>query len=44
MTRETLNTDVVYWHRQLPPLRAEAIGEHTLEATSHRVPGTIAPR
>ena len=44
MTRETLNTDVVYWHRQLPPLRAEAIGEHTVEATSHRVPGTIARR
>lgn len=28
---------VVYWHRDLPPLTAEAIGEHTLEATSRRV-------
>jgi hypothetical protein len=29
---------VVYWRRELPPLDAEAIGEHTLEATSNRVP------
>jgi hypothetical protein len=29
---------VVYWRRELPPLDAEAIGEHTLEATSTRVP------
>jgi hypothetical protein len=35
---------VIYWHRELPPLAAEAIGEHTLEATSGRVPGTIAHR
>jgi hypothetical protein len=35
---------VVYWHRELPPLDAEAIGEHTLEANSERVPGTIAHR
>jgi hypothetical protein len=35
---------VVYWHRELPPLEAEPIGEHTLEATSDRVPGTIAHR
>jgi hypothetical protein len=35
---------IIYWHRELPPLAAEAIGEHTLEATSGRVPGTIAHR
>lgn len=35
---------VVYWHRSLPPLDAEIIGEHTVEAASARVPGTIAHR
>ena len=35
---------VVYWHHELPPLDAEAVGEHTLEATSGRVPGTLAHR
>jgi hypothetical protein len=35
---------MIYWHRELPPLRAEAIGEHTLEATSDRVPGTLIHR
>ena len=32
---------VVYWHRELPPLEAEAMGEHTIEATSRRVRGTF---
>jgi hypothetical protein len=35
---------VVYWHRELPPLDAEVVAEHTIEATSGRVPGTIAHR
>ena len=35
---------VIYWHRELPPFDAEPIGEHTVEATSVRVPGTIAHR
>lgn len=35
---------VIYWHRELPPLNAEAIGEHVVEATSQRVPGTLAHR
>lgn len=35
---------LVYWHRELPPLNAETMGEHTLEAASHRVPGTLAHR
>ena len=34
----------VYWHRDLPPLRAEVMGEHTLEAVSGRVPGTLNHR
>jgi hypothetical protein len=34
----------IYWHRELPPADAEAIGEHTLDANSHRVPDTIAHR
>ena len=35
---------IVYWHRELPPLDAEPVGEHTIEAASGRVPGTIAHR
>jgi hypothetical protein len=35
---------VVYWHRQLPPLEAEMLGEHVLEATSGRVQGSLAHR
>jgi len=34
----------VYWHRELPPLNAELVAEHTVEATSGRVPGTIGHR
>src|ERR1700722_3851159 len=34
----------VYWHRELPPLDAEVMSEHTLEATSSRVPGTLTHR
>ena len=43
-TMVDINPKVVYWHRELPPLGADAVGEHTLEATSARVPGTIAHR
>ena len=34
----------VYWHRELPPLDAEVIGEHTIEAVSKRVPSTLVHR
>lgn len=34
----------IYWHRELPPLSAEPIGDHTLEANSTHVPGTLAHR
>jgi hypothetical protein len=33
---------IVYWHRNLPPFDAELVAEHTVEANSSRVPGTIA--
>jgi hypothetical protein len=35
---------VIYWHRELPPFEAEAMGEHTLEATSSHVVGTLSHR
>lgn len=35
---------VVYWHRELPPVEAELVAEHTVEANSSRVPGTLAHR
>lgn len=34
----------IFWHRELPPLDAEIAGEHTLEAVSTRVLGTLAHR
>ena len=34
----------IYWHHELPPLGAEAIGDHTVEATSRHVLGTLAHR
>jgi hypothetical protein len=36
---EALETKIVYWHRDLPPLEAELLGEHTVEATSDHVAG-----
>jgi hypothetical protein len=35
---------VIFWHRELPPLDAVALAEHTVEATSIHVPGTLAHR
>ena len=34
----------IYWHRELPPLDAEMMGAHVLEATSSRVQGSLAHR
>ena len=42
MTRD--RDRAVYWHRELPPLGAQPLSEHTLEATSGRVPGTLSHR
>jgi hypothetical protein len=44
MTDPHGSAKVVYWHLELPPPDAEAIGEHTIEATSARVPRTLAYR
>jgi hypothetical protein len=43
MDAQTSETGI-YWHRELPPTDAEVIGDHTLEAVSLRVPGTLAHR
>jgi hypothetical protein len=40
----TLDGKLVFWHRNLPPPDAEPIGDHTIEVTSGRVPGTLAHR
>jgi hypothetical protein len=46
--RETLldahRAKTVYWHRDLPPIDAQPMGEDTVEAASQRIPGTIARR
>ncbi len=34
----------IFWHRELPPLAAELMGEYVVEATSSRVSGTLAHR
>jgi hypothetical protein len=35
---------VVYWHRELPPVEAEPLAEHVVEASSGRVPSTLVHR
>jgi hypothetical protein len=35
---------VVFWHREMPPQDANLLGEHTVDATSSHVPGTISHR
>ena len=42
--RDVEGNQVIFWHSELPPFDAEAIGEHVVEADSGRVPGTIAHR
>src|SRR3954465_1845494 len=38
------DTQVLFWHRELPPLDGEPLTEHVVEADSSRVPGTLAHR
>ena len=38
------HTKIVFWHRELPPLEADLVAEHTVEANSRRVLGTLAHR
>jgi hypothetical protein len=35
---------VVYWYRELPPFSAEVIADHTIDANSGRIAGTLARR
>ena len=35
---------VVFWHRELPPIDSEVLAEHSVEANSSRVAGTLAHR
>lgn len=35
---------IVFWHRELPPINSELIAEHSVEANSSRVAGTLAHR
>jgi hypothetical protein len=37
-------TKTIYWHRELPPLCADMLGEHVVEAVSSRVPNTLSHR
>ena len=41
---ETANCKIVYWHRELPPINTEALGEHVVEAASRRVSNTLLHR
>jgi len=40
----TEQAKTIYWRRELPPLDAERLAEHTIEVDSTRVPDTIAHR
>lgn len=35
---------IVYWHHELLPVAAEPLAEHTLEANSGRISGTLSHR
>ena len=37
-------SQAIYWHRELPPLDAEPMGEHVIEAFSPRMADTLARR
>ncbi len=37
-------TKRIFWHRELPPIAAELLGEHVVEAVSTRVPSTLSHR
>ena len=37
-----LKVRMTYWHRDLPPIDAQPMGEHIIEADSPRIAGTIA--
>jgi hypothetical protein len=35
---------MLFWHREMPPLDGDPVGEYVVEANSSRVPGTLAHR
>ena len=39
---DALPLQTIFWHRHLPPVNAEVLGEHTVEAVSTRVQGRLA--
>lgn len=39
---EGAREQIVFWHRELPPLDAEVMDEHTVEADSRKVHGRFA--
>jgi hypothetical protein len=43
-TSEIDTAKAVYWHRELPPLDTDVMGEHTIEAVSERVSSRLAHR
>jgi len=43
-TVEASSKKIIYWHRELPPLNARALGDHCVEATSNRVSGKLIHR
>ena len=44
MSSTGVDSKLIYWHHELPPVDAEMMSEHTLEATSPRVRGTFSHR
>ena len=44
MPAGTMPRQRIYWHRDLPPVKAQPMGGHTLEAVSARVSGTLEHR
>lgn len=44
MNQQSVSQRIVYWHLELPPRDAEVCGDGVVEATSARVPGTLAHR
>ena len=44
MPTSATDPKVIYWHRELPPVDLQPIGEHVVEASSPRLADTIANR
>jgi len=44
MTTAATEPEAIYWHRELPPLDAQPMDEHVVEASSTRRADTIAHR